>query len=81
MAQEPPKRFAKGRIANVTGFRRLIAAPEAGAYVVDARKPDVARMRAYTDAKNASLYSFPFEGQFARPLEAFLCEFYDAFRY
>lgn len=45
-----------------------------------AYEADVARMRAYTDTKNASLYSFPFEGQFARPLEAFPCEFYDAFR-
>lgn len=41
---------------------------------------DVARMRAYTDTKNASLYSFPFEGQFARPHDAFTCEFYDSFR-
>jgi hypothetical protein len=37
-------------------------------------------MRAYTDTKNASLYSFPFEGQFARPQAAFPCEFYDSFR-
>lgn len=41
---------------------------------------DVARMRAYTDTKNASLYSFPSEGKFARPLEAFPCEFFDSFR-
>lgn len=45
-----------------------------------AYEADIARMRAYTDTKNASLYSFPFEGQFARPLEAFPCAFYDSFR-
>lgn len=45
-----------------------------------AYEADVARMRVYTDAKNASLYSFPIEGQFARPLDAFPCEFYDSFR-
>jgi AbiV family abortive infection protein len=45
-----------------------------------AYEADVARMRAYTDTKNASLYSFPSERQFARPLDAFPCEFYDSFR-
>jgi AbiV family abortive infection protein len=38
------------------------------------------RMRSYTDAKNASLYSFFINGQFVRPLDAFNCEFFDGFR-
>ncbi len=41
---------------------------------------DLKRMRSYTDAKNASLYSFFAGGQFVRPLDAFNCEFFDGFR-
>jgi AbiV family abortive infection protein len=41
---------------------------------------DLQRMRMYTDMKNASLYSFSVEGDFAIPNEQVTCEFFDGFR-
>ena len=61
-------------------FMDSIVGDEGLAEGAAAYEADVARMRAYTDTKNASLYSFRFEGQFARPLQAFSCDFYDSFR-
>jgi AbiV family abortive infection protein len=45
-----------------------------------AYKADLARMRTYTDLKNASLYSSLVEGEFRRPSELLSGEFFDTFR-
>jgi AbiV family abortive infection protein len=49
----------------------------AGAAAYDA---DLRRMRAYTDLKNASLYTSLVEGEFRRPSELISGEFFDLFR-
>jgi AbiV family abortive infection protein len=41
---------------------------------------DVKRLRAYTDLKNASLYSFLMSGRFLRPNDEMTCEAFDSLR-
>jgi AbiV family abortive infection protein len=45
-----------------------------------AYEDDIQRMRAYTDMKNASLYSFHTQGHFGEPNEQIPCEMFDSLR-
>jgi AbiV family abortive infection protein len=46
----------------------------------EAYEDDVRRLRAYTDMKNASLYSFHSDGRFLQPNDVMSCEVFDRLR-